>query len=117
MANDMLPNPIAVEPREGFRIWLKFGDGVEGELDMSHIEGKGVFKALSNRKFFEGVHINASKVVSWGFSPNGVELDFGAETMYARLLGISRAELADIEEEDDFYRLIEKRRSKYHAGD
>ena len=109
MSKAMLPNPVAVEPREGFRIWLRFGDGVEGELDMSHVKGKDVFKALSNRKFFEGVHVNSSNVVSWGFSPDGVELDFGAETMYARLLGISREELADVDDEDDFYQLVEDR--------
>ena len=106
MVKAMLPNPIAVEPRDSFRIWLRFADGVEGELDMSHIKGKGVFNALSDRQFFEGVHVNASNVVSWDFSPDGVELDFGAETMYARLLRISKEELADIDDEDAFYQLL-----------
>ena len=37
--------PTAVEPREGFRIWLRYSDGVSGELDLSHLAGRGVFAA------------------------------------------------------------------------
>ena len=36
--------PMAVKPREGYRIWLRYSDGEEGEVDLSHLVGKGVFK-------------------------------------------------------------------------
>ena len=32
--------PVAVEPRDGYRIWLRYADGVEGEVDLSAVAGK-----------------------------------------------------------------------------
>ena len=31
--------PTAVAPREGYRIWLRYSDGVSGEVDLSHPAG------------------------------------------------------------------------------
>ena len=33
----MISRPIAVEPREDYKIWLRFTDGVEGVVDLSDI--------------------------------------------------------------------------------
>ena len=33
-------SPVAAEAREGYRIWLRFADGVEGELDVSQRTGR-----------------------------------------------------------------------------
>lgn len=112
MTIDMLPDPVAVEPRGDFRIWVRFADGVEGELDQSHLKGWGVFGPLSDRKFFEGVHISKHNVVSWGLTPDGYELDVAPETMYARLLGITRDEIGELADEESFYRMIDERRGK-----
>lgn len=54
----------SVEAREGFRIWVRFEDGVCGEVDLSHLAGKGVFEAWLDRSFFESVSVNQG-VVSW----------------------------------------------------
>ena len=54
----------SVEPREGYRIWVRFEDGVCGEVDLSHLAGKGVFKAWLDRSFFENVSVNHG-AVSW----------------------------------------------------
>ena len=40
--------PIAVEPREGYRIWVRFNDGMSGEVDLSAMAGKGVFTAWND---------------------------------------------------------------------
>ena len=37
------PQPIEVKPLENHRIWVKYSDGVEGEVDLSNLVGKGVF--------------------------------------------------------------------------
>ena len=37
--------PTAVEPRERFRIWLRYSDGVSGELDLSHLAGREFVEA------------------------------------------------------------------------
>ena len=41
----MHPTPTNVEPRDGFHIWLEYDDGAQGEVDLSHLAGKGIFKA------------------------------------------------------------------------
>ena len=33
----MLSDVIKVEPRGGYRLWLQFQDGVEGEVDLERI--------------------------------------------------------------------------------
>lgn len=37
--------PTEVKAREGYRIWLRYSDGSAGEVDLSHLAGRGVFKA------------------------------------------------------------------------
>ena len=49
--------PIAVETRGGYRIWLRYSDGVAGEIDLSHLTGRGVFAAWDDRRFFEAVRL------------------------------------------------------------
>ena len=97
------PNPIAVEPRDGFCIWVRYEDGVEGEVDVSHLAKMPIFKAWSNREFFESVHINDFGAISWGF-PEGddMELDIAPETGYARLLGITREDMEAMPDYESF---------------
>ncbi len=74
--------PIAVEPREGFRIWISYEDGAEGEIDLSHLEGKGVFKAWDDREFFESVCIAPYRSITWGD-----DIDLCPDALYMRLTG------------------------------
>ena len=74
--------PTDVETREGYRIWIKFKDGVEGEIDLSHLVGKGVFKAWEDREFFEDVRITPYEAVTWG-----EDLDLCPDTFYLELTG------------------------------
>ena len=96
-------NPIAVEPRDGFCIWVRYEDSVEGELNLSYLADMPIFEAWSDREFFEGVHINEFGAVSWGF-PDGddMELDIAPETGYARLLGITREDMAAMPDYESF---------------
>lgn len=45
----MLYRIIAVEPRSDYRLWVRFGDGTEGEVDLSDIAGRGVFRRWTDR--------------------------------------------------------------------
>ena len=74
--------PVAVEPREGLRIWVRFRDGNEGAIDLSHLAGKGVFKAWDDRAFFESVRINSYGEVAWGD-----EIDLCPDALYIQLTG------------------------------
>ena len=107
-------DPIAVEPRDGFRIWARYEDGVEGEIDLSHLAGKGVFKAWNDREFFEDVHINKEGgCVCWGRPPGSdMELDIAPETGYAYLLGITREQIDAMPDESTFWEAIDEARAK-----
>ena len=53
------PDMVAVEPRPGLAIWVKFADGTEGEHDLSHLSHfPGVFAAWKDRAFFESVYLS-----------------------------------------------------------
>ena len=77
-------NPVAVEPREGFRIWIRYQDGAEGEIGLSDIAGKGVFKAWEDRDFFDGVHVSPHRSIAWGS-----ELELCPDALYMELTGMS----------------------------
>ena len=77
-----LLRPLAVEAREGYRIWLRYADGAEGEVDLSHLVGKGVFAAWRDRAFFERVHIGAGRAIAWGD-----EIDLCPDALYLQLTG------------------------------
>ena len=79
-----LVRPIAVAPRAGFRIWLEYDDGAQGEVDLSHLAGKGVFKAWDDRAFFERVHIAPSRAIAWSD-----DVDLCADALYLRLTGLA----------------------------
>ena len=83
-----VPRPIAVEPREGYSIWPSYDDGSTGEVDLSHLQGKGVFKAWEDRAFFEGVYIDEYQGISWG-----EDIDLCPDALYMQLTGKSIEEV------------------------
>lgn len=60
-----LVQPIKIEAREGYKIWLEYADGAAGELDLSHLVGSGVFKAWEDKAFFRQVHIADHRAIVW----------------------------------------------------
>ena len=58
--------PTEVEPRDGHRIWLRFSDGTAGEVDLSYLVGRGVFKVWDGTARFETVHIAPAGGIAWG---------------------------------------------------
>jgi len=53
--------PIEVKALADYKIWVKYSDGVEGEVDLSHLAGKGVFKVWNDYSAFEKVYIGMNK--------------------------------------------------------
>ena len=84
----MISRPIAVEPREGYRIWLLYEDGVEGEVDLSDIERNGIFEVWNDKSFFEKVYISEFESVAWSD-----DLDLCPDSLYIRVTGKSVEEL------------------------
>lgn len=75
--------PVEVEARGRYRLWLRFSDGVEGEVDLSDFAGQGVFAAWEDPTFFEAVRVDESRAVCWG---NAVDLC--PDALYLELTGI-----------------------------
>ena len=64
MASEQL-RPIQVEARDGYRLWVRFDDGVEGEVDLSSRAGQGVFKVWDDPGVFESVSVTPHRTISW----------------------------------------------------
>ncbi len=79
-----LVRPVEVEARGQFRLWLRFSDGVEGEVDLSDFAGQGVFAAWQDPAFFESVCIDEARAVCWGDA-----VDLCADALYLRLTGMA----------------------------
>jgi hypothetical protein len=80
----MLRNAVEVKPLPDLRLWIKFDDGVTGEVGMKDIvRFKGVFAPMKDEKEFAKVFIHPEFfVVSW---PNGADLD--NEVLYSLITG------------------------------
>ncbi|MGH9782831.1 MAG: DUF2442 domain-containing protein [Terriglobia bacterium] len=71
-----------VKAVQGYRLWLRYEDGAEGEVDLSDLAGRGVFAAWNDRRFFESVRIDEGGALAWGDS-----LDLCPDALYLRLTG------------------------------
>ena len=81
----MLKDIVEARPLGGHRLFLRFEDGVEGELDFAEfLEFRGVFEQLRDPQMFAEVRV----VPEWGTIawPNGADLD--PDVLYARVTGI-----------------------------
>lgn len=84
----MHPVPVQVEPRAGYRIWLRYQDGVDGEIDLADIADTELCKPWREPAFFERVHINDGGAVAWND-----DIELCPDSLYAELLGITLADL------------------------
>jgi hypothetical protein len=71
---------VELMPKPGFRLWLRYSDGTEGDVDLSYLAGRGVFKAWDVAGAFETVQLADDGSVSWGGG-----LDFCPDALYLRL--------------------------------
>lgn len=79
----------AVEPRSDYRLWVRFEDGTEGEVDLSDIAGSGVFRRWTDHlEAFRQVQIHSdSGAPTW---PG--DLDVVPDRIYEELTAGSQVE-------------------------
>lgn len=83
----MLNRIIDAEARPAYRLWVRFADGVEGEIDLSHLVGEGVFRAWEDEERFRDVYVDPeSGTVAW---PGG--LDLAPDALHEKLVTASDA--------------------------
>lgn len=75
-------DPIEVRALERYRIWLRYSDGVSGDIDLSDVAGMGMFRAWDTPGFFEKVYIAPHQAIAW----NDV-IELCPESLYLQLTG------------------------------
>jgi hypothetical protein len=70
----MLNDIVEVKPRGAYRLWLRFQDCTEGEIDVGpELTFQGVFAPLREHAYFARVCVNAELgTICW---PNGADWD------------------------------------------
>ncbi len=74
--------PTSVAPLSGYRIWLRYADGVAGEVDLSHLADQEAFAQWSDRRFFRSVNLRPDGVVYWG---DGGDIALCSDALYLEL--------------------------------
>ena len=79
---------VGVKALNGFRIWVKLSNGVEGELDLTEYAGKPWFQLWQDRKVFENVWIPIhGGDIRWGDDPEESDMVFCIIWLYVELTG------------------------------
>ncbi len=79
-----MARPTEVKALPHFRVWLRYDDGTAGEVDLSDLAGRGVFKAWDDPACFNAVRLSARGAIEWG-----PDIDICPDAMYLRLTGKS----------------------------
>jgi hypothetical protein len=73
------------EARPDYRLWVRFSDGLEGEVDLSQLVGKGVFTAWKDWSVFAAVEVDPeSGTVVW---PG--EIDLAPDALYKDIASVA----------------------------
>ena len=83
-----MPKPTDVKALPNHRIWLRYDDGAEGEIDLSDLAGRGVFEPWNDAAYFATVHLGAHGAIEWSS-----DVDLCPDAMYLRLTGKSTDDL------------------------
>lgn len=71
-----------------FHVFLRFDDGTTGSVDLSHLAGRGVFRAWQQEGVFEQLSISPAGALQW---PG--DLDLCPDSLYLQMVGKSAAEV------------------------
>lgn len=80
--------PIEVKALPDYKLWVKYSDGIEGEVDLSHLVGKGVFVLWNDYAYFEKVYIGRHREIAWSN-----EIELCPDSIYLAITGKTPEEL------------------------
>ena len=75
-----IPILTEVQPLDGYRLRLRYADGVEGEVDLSDLVGKGVFALWCDAEGFRKARIGRRGQLVWS-----KDVDISPDALYLRL--------------------------------
>ncbi len=73
---------ISAKACADYKIWIQYSDGVEGEVDLSHLVGKGIFSAWKDASVFQNFQVENGRVIIWTD-----EIDLCADSLYLEITG------------------------------
>lgn len=74
--------PIEVKAMPDYKLWVKYSDGVEGVVDLSHLAGKGIFSIWNDYSKFLKVYIGNGSEIAWSN-----KIDICPDSIYMRITG------------------------------
>lgn len=83
--------PIDVKALTSYRLWLKYADGVQGEIDLAYLAGKGVFALWNDEAAFRQVKIGNGGEIVWTD-----EVDLCADALYLKMTGKSPEDILEL---------------------
>jgi hypothetical protein len=88
----VLRDVVEVRLLHGYRLWLRFDDGTEGEVDLEpELSFEGIFEPLRDPSYFARVEVDSELgMLVW---PNGADWD--SLVLYSRVTGRPVEELLD----------------------
>jgi hypothetical protein len=90
-----MPKLLSVQAKPGYRLWLAYDDGAEGEVDVSGLVGRGVFAAWRDQAFFDDVELSGAGARAWRDSidlcPDALYLELTGRAVEQRFPGLRRA--------------------------
>lgn len=87
-----------VQPLADYKIWLKFSDGLSGEVNLSNLAGKGVFGYWDQYENFKNVTVVNGRWLAWSD-----EIDLDCDSLYLKLTGKKPEDLFPALKEDPTY--------------
>ena len=76
------------KPLVRFRVSVRFDDGASGTVDLSHLAGRGVFRAWLQEGVFEQLSISPIGALQW---PG--DLDLCPDSLYLQMVGKTAPEV------------------------
>ena len=93
-----IPRILETRALEDYKVWLKFDDGTEGEVDLSSLAGKGIFSFWDHYENFKSISIENGRWLSWS-----EEIDLDADSLYLKVTGKRPEELFPALKEESTY--------------
>lgn len=83
--------PLEIKALAPLKIWIRFSDNSEGEIDLSYLLDKPIFSELENYNFFKKVYINSeTKAIAWN-----EELEICPNNLYLKINNLTFEEFAN----------------------
>ena len=80
--------PLEVKALSDYRIWIRYADGEEGDVDLSDLAGQGVFELWEDEEKWKNVRIANDGAIRWS-----KEVELCPDATYMKLTGKSPEEL------------------------